>query len=540
MLATLSELIPEIRERVKLDGLAAGVKDDDRSLEAGGRGATARADAIAIYLALLIDQVANHSASVCGWNSANTQMRSVFSRQAITVPWDFAESNPFCDSSGSYNNLFERHIKAFVTLGTGVPGFAEQADAVSQAGAIGKVVSTDPPYYDNIGYADLSDFFYVWLRHSLSSIVPGLFRTVTTPKASELVAVPYRHGSKEKAEAFFLDGMTRAMKRLAQQSHPAFPVTIYYAFKQAEGAADIGMASTGWETFLEAVIHAGFELCGTWPLRTEKEGRVRSNDSNALASSIVLVCRPLDATATIATRREFLDALKSELPAAIARLQHTNIAPVDLAQSAIGPGMGLYSRYSSVVDADGRALTVRDALTLINQTLDEILAEQDGGFEGETRWAVAWFEQHGFTEADYGSANLLATAKNTSVEGLAKAHLLISRGGKVKLLEPRALPPNWIPSNGGNFTAWEIIHYLIRTLETEGEVAAAKLMADLGARVETVRDLSYRLYAIAERNKWTREALSYNGLVQSWPEIVRLSRETPAAQPTQTDLLGAL
>ena len=399
-----------------------------------------------------------------------------------------------------------------------------------------KLVSTDPPYYDNVGYADLSDFFYVWLRRSLRPVFPDLFATLAVPKAEELVATPYRHGSKEKAEAFFLEGMTRALKRLAAQAHPAFPVTIYYAFKQSETETAEGTASTGWETFLDAVIRAGFAVSGTWPMRTELSNRMIGSGTNALASSIVLVCRPRPATAPTATRREFVSTLKAELPAALAALQKANIAPVDLAQAAIGPGMAVYTRYARVLDAEGRALTVREALALINQTLDEALAEQEGDFDADTRWALAWFEQSGFAEGEFGVAETLSKAKNTSVTGLQEAGILKSSRGKVRLLAPAELPAAWDPATDPRLTVWEVVHHLIRALEAGGESAAAALVAKLGSRAETARELAYRLYTLCERKKRAAEALSYNGLVQSFPEITRLARGAASPAPAQSEL----
>jgi putative DNA methylase len=392
-----------------------------------------------------------------------------------------------------------------------------------------KVVSTDPPYYDNIGYADLSDFFYVWFRRSLRPVFPDLFATLAVPKAEELVATPYRHGGKEKAEAFFLDGMTRAMHRLAEQAHPAFPVIIYYAFKQSESDSADGTASTGWETFLDAVIRAGFAITGTWPMRTENDSRMIGQGTNALASSIVLVCRPRDANAPTATRREFQNALKAELPKALADLQRGNIAPVDLAQAAIGPGMAVYTRYAKVVDAEGKPIPVRAALALINRTLDEALAEQEGDFDGDTRWALAWFEQSGFAEGEYGVAETLSKAKNTSVAGMVEAGILASGRGKVRLLRPAELPADWDPATDRRLTVWEMVHHLVRVLEAGGEAAAADLMAKLGAKAEVARELAYRLYTLAERRKRAPEALAYNALVQSWPEIARLARSRPEA-----------
>ncbi|HYK87233.1 MAG TPA: hypothetical protein VE398_00575, partial [Acidobacteriota bacterium] len=399
-----------------------------------------------------------------------------------------------------------------------------------------KLVSTDPPYYDNISYADLSDFFYVWLRRSLKPIFPDLFATLAVPKSEELVATAYRHGSKEKAERFFLEGMTQAMRRIAEQAHPAFPVTIYYAFKQSESDGDEGTTSTGWDTFLDAVIHAGLAISGTWPMRTEGSGRIVALGTNALASSIVLVCRPRLADAPTIGRREFVTALKPDLPVALAHLQRGNIAPVDLAQAAIGPCMAVYTRYSRVLDAEGKPLSVREALSLINQTLDEVLAEQEGDFDADTRWAVAWFEQMGFMEGEFGVADVLARAKNTSVDGMVEAGIVASGRGKVRLLKPSELSPEWDPETDTRLTAWEMVHNLIRGLETGGESAAAALVAKLGSKAETARELCYRLYTICERKKRAAEALAYNGLVQSWPEIVRLAQEGGRPRSRQTEM----
>jgi putative DNA methylase len=452
------------------------------------------------------------------------------------MTWDFPEANPLSEFHCAWHEAFEWVSKSIETLAAIGQGTVKQDDAQSQSVSADKIISTDPPYYDNIGYADLSDFFYVWLRRSLRPVFPDLFATLAVPKAEELVATPYRHGSKEKAEAFFLDGMTQAMHRLAEQAHPAFPVTIYYAFKQSETEGTEGTSSTGWETFLDAVIRAGFAISGTWPMRTERGARSIGIGTNALASSIVLVCRPRPANAPTATRREFVQALKAELPPALAELQKANIAPVDLAQAAIGPGMAVYTRYARVLDAEGRPVSVRKALALINATLDEALAEQEGDFDADTRWAIAWFEQHGFGEGEFGVAETLSKAKNTSVAGLAEAGVLETKRGKVRLLRPEELPADWNPETDPRLTAWEMVHQLIRVLESGGESGAAELVAKLGARAETARELAYRLYTLCERKKRAAEALSYNALVQSWPEIVRLARESGTTRPAQETL----
>ena len=521
-LTTFSGLVGEATKRVLRDATAAGLPDDDRPLRDGGTGATAYADAVAVYLAFAVSKITNIGSSIASWMSDRGAFRETFARQAIPMTWDFAEANTFADMGGSFAIVIEKGAMVIDAFPSSVASFAVQADAASQTVSDGKLVSTDPPYYDNIGYADLSDFFYVWLRRSIRSIFPDLFATLAVPKAEELVATPYRHGSSDRAETFFLDGMTQAMHRLAEKAHPAFPVTIYYAFKQAESDGADGTASTGWDTFLAAVIEAGFAISGTWPMRTEGSGRMMAKGTNALASSIVLVCRRRPADAPNATRREFLTALRSELPQALRLLQTGNVAPVDLAQAAIGPGMAVYTRYAKVLDAAGKPMSVREALALINQILDEVLAEQEGDFDADSRWALAWFEQHGFEAGEYGLAETLSKAKNTSVAGLVEAGILHSRAGQVRLLRPRELPSWWDPALDVRASAWEMVHHLVRVLEAGGEVAAAVLVGKL-AGADTARELCYRLYTVCERKQRAREAQSYNALVQSWPEIVRLA-----------------
>jgi putative DNA methylase len=539
-LTMFADLVQEARERVKGDAVAAGLLNDGRSLNAGGAGATAYSDAMATYLGIAVSRYSNAASTICTWNPGlkKEDIRFTFSRQALAMTWDFAEGNPFSDSSGNVADSYGTWVyKALTWLPRrALAGASRQVDAATQNLSVEKIVSTDPPYYNNIGYADLSDFFYLWLRRALKPVFPDLFSTLATPKAEELVATPYRHGTREKAEAFFLNGMTQAMHRLAEQAHPAFPVTIYYAFKQAESDGDEGIASTGWDTFLSAVILAGFAISGTWPMRTERGARSVGIGTNALASSIVLVCRKGAANAPTATRREFLNQLKAELPEALKHLQRSNIAPVDLAQAAIGPGMAVYSRYAKVLDAEGETLSVREALALINQTLDEALAEQEGDFDGDSRWALAWFEQSGFAEGEYGVAETLSKAKNTSVSGMVEAGILRSKGGKVRLLRPGELPPDWDPETDLRLTAWESVHHLVRALEAGGEIAAAQLVAKIGSKAEISRELAYRLYTVCERKKRAQEALSYNGLVQSWPEITRLAREGGEPQQSQPQL----
>ena len=535
-LTTFSDLVQEARERVQRDALQAGLPGDGKALDKGGIGATAYANAVGVYLALGVDKATDYNTTLVAWSPSRDQAKSTFARQALPMVWDFAEVNPIAGAAGDFSVSLEGGIR-FLALSVAavVGGAVVQFDAANQSVSAGKVVSTDPPYYDNIGYADLSDFFYVWLRRSLKPAFPELFSTLAVPKAAELVATPYRHGSKEKAENFFLDGMTQAMHRLAEQAHPGFPVTIYYAFKQAESDGSDGTTNTGWDTFLAAVIEAGFAISGTWPMRTERDARSIGIGTNALASSIVLVCRQRSATAPSATRREFVAALKVELPQALAHLQAGNIAPVDLAQAAIGPGMAVYTRYAKVLDAEGKPIPVRAALALINQTLDEALAEQEGDFDADTRWALTWFDQTGFAEGDYGVAEQLSKSKNTAVNGLVEAGIIVSKAGKVRLLKPAELPAEWDPITDARLTVWEMVHHLVRVLEGSGEGAAAVMVANLGSQAETARELCYRLYTLCERKKRATEAMAYNGLVQSWPEITRLAREKPAAAATGTN-----
>ncbi len=505
--------------------------EDDVPLAAGGAGAQAYADAVAVYLGLALSRLTDICNALCRWEVTKTQVRNLFGRQAIPMLWDFAENNVFGYAAGDYIVSLENMVRALERLPSENRGIACQVDAQSQDISSAKIISTDPPYYDNIGYADLSDFFYVWLRRSLRDVFPDLFATMAAPKAEELVATPYRHGSKENAERFFLEGMTKALRRLAEQAHPAFPVTIYYAFKQSETDSADGTSSTGWETFLDAVIRSGFAITGTWPMRTELGNRMIGKDTNALASSIVLVCRPRTPLPPAGggreggiTRRDFVAALKSGLPAALRAMQRGNIAPVDLAQAAIGPGMAIFTRSGRVLDAAGNALSVREALALINQVLDETLAEQEGDFDADTRWALAWFDQYGFAEGEYGAAETLSKAKNTSVGGMVEAGLLVARGGKVRLLRPDELPADWNPAADSRLTVWKMTHHLVRTLE-QGEVRAAELLAHLGAQADIARELAYRLYTLCERKKRAAEALAYNSLVQSWPEMTRLAQQ---------------
>ncbi|MCX8086916.1 MAG: DUF1156 domain-containing protein [Rhodocyclaceae bacterium] len=522
-LTTFSDLVGEAIERCRADAAAAGLPDDGVPLDAGGTGALAYAQAVGVDFAFSVDKCADYWSSICTWHNSGEKMRNTFGRQAIPMTWDYAEVNPICDSSGNWMAMVDWSWKSLSTkpaLGTGL---AAQQNAQTQSLSYNKVISTDPPYYDNIGYADLSDFFYVWLRRSLKPIFPGLYATLAVPKAEELVATPYRHGSKEAAEAFFLQGMTRALENLARQAHPAFPVTIYYAFKQSETTDEAGTASTGWETFLEAVIRAGFAITGAWPMRTELGNRMIGAGTNALASSIVLVCRKRAADAPTVSRREFLRELNATLPEALDEMTrggvHSPVAPVDLSQAIIGPGMAIFSQYAAVLEADGTPMRVKTALQLINR----FLAEDD--FDADTQFCLHWFETQGWAAGKYGEADVLARAKGTAVDALAAAGVVASSKGSVRLLKWPEYPADWSPESDTRTPVWEALHQLIRALNQGGESEAGRLLARMPSRAEPMRALAYRLYPLCERRAQAEDARAYNELVTAWSGIEQAASE---------------
>ena len=492
-------------------------------------------NSIIVYMAFLIDQVIQHSSSICSWNAPNTQMRSTFGMTGMSMAWDYAECNIFSNSTGSFNNLLERMVKGFLLLGRGKEGSARQYDAQVDTGMRNILVSTDPPYYNNVPYADFSDFFYVWLRRNIKNIYPELFTTMLVPKKAELVADPYRDDRGiAGAKQFFEDGMFKTFSQVHGYSSDDYPVTIYYAFKQSdtETTDEEGtQASTGWEIMLSAIIRAGFSITGTWPVRTEKQGRVVGNGQNALASSIVLVCRKRAADAVKTTRRNFINELKRELRPALKKLQSSNIAPVDLAQSAIGPGMAVYSKYSQVLEADGTPMTVRSALQIINQELDLYFNEQDSDLDSESRFCVDLYSQFAFNEMPFGDANTLATAKNTAVAIMASHGVLYAQKGKVHLIERAELPEKIDEHEGG---IWLLCQQLTYRMEKEGVEGCAKAIFNMfGSNAERAKDLAYRLYTIAERKKWAQEAYAYNALVVAWPEIQSRAAEMKAVVPEQ-------
>ena len=523
-LTTFSDLVQDAIVRCRQDAVAAGMADDDVGLNAGGRGARAYAEAIGVYMAFAISKVANIGSSIASWMNDRGAFRETFARQAIPMVWDFAEANPFADAGGSLDAAIDKGAMSVRELPRSGCGHAEQADAQTQVLSINKVVSTDPPYYDNIGYADLSDFFYVWLRKCLKPIYPGLYATLAVPKAEELVATPYRHGGKAKAEAFFLDGMTRAMHNLAEQAHPAFPVTIYYAFKQSETKGEAGTSSTGWETFLDAVLAAGFAIPGTWPVRTEGAGRMVASGTNALASSIVLVCRKRLADAPTASRREFIRELDAALPIALDEMTrggvNSPVAPVDLSQAIIGPGMAIFSQFAAVLEADGTPMRVKTALQLINR----FLGEDD--FDHDTQFCLHWFEQQGWAIGRFGEADVLARAKGTSVAGLQATGVVASGKGDLRLLRSSELPRDWSPETDTRLPVWEALHHLIRALNQDGESAAGARLSRMPARAEPIRALAYRLYTLCERKGWADDARAYNELVTAWSGIEQAAGES--------------
>lgn len=525
-LTTLSDLIHEVREVVEADAIKAGFANDKQPLSSGGAGALAYAEAVVTYLSFAFSKTLNRSNAFVPWGIAVECPVNLFSRQTIAFIWDFAESNVIFGPSGSFSSMLENTVRALETIDLDIPrrGDAKQSNAASAGqGLPYLMISTDPPYYDVISYSDISDFFYVWMRPLLADIYPGLFATMLTPKSQELIADATRSGGKEKAKIQFEEGMFKAFSHFREIISPDFPLTVYYAYKQTEERGTDQKISTGWETILSGMINGGFVITGTWPMRTERAVKVASLDANVLASSIVLVCRPRPNDAETIKRRDFLLALKRELPIALKQLQQGNIPPVDLAQAAIGPGMAIYSRYKQVLETDGTPMPVRTALSLINQTLDEYLAEQEGDYDSDTRWALSWFEQYGYDEGVYGVAETLSKAKNISIQGLVDAGILEARSGKVRLLRRSELRADWDPGTDARPTVWEAVHYLTLALDKKGEIAAANLLKSMGALGDAACDLAYRLFSLCDKRKWAQDAQAYNMLVSAWPRLKELA-----------------
>lgn len=525
-LTTFSDLVSKARERVVKDALEARLPAGDR-LAAGGTGAEAYGDAVATYLTLAIERVAMSANSLCRWNAVGEKVQHMFGRQAISIVWDYGDANILGRATGSWTAAIDQIPNGLRGVVAGWGAKVSQADASTRS--YGMLLSTDPPYYDNVGYSDLSDFFYIWQRRSLKDIHPDLFRTLLVPKVEELVANPYRHDGKDGAKEFFEDGFRQVFARARESALSDYPITVYYAFKQSD-TSDDGTASSGWETLLDGMIRTGWAITATWPVRSELSNRMRGQGSNALASSIVLALRPRPEDAPATDRRGFIAALQNELPRALRDLQHGRIAAVDLPQAAIGPGMAVFSRYSAVYEPNGSAMTVRSALARINEILDQVLNEQEGEYDAATRFAIAWYREYGYGTGSFGDADNMARSRNTAVAGLDRGGILTSRAGNVTLLKPEDLPADYDVAADAHTGAWEAAHHLIRLLNTAGIPAAGSLLATARQRPdgaideEQVKELSYLLFHIAEQKSRTGDALNFNSLVTSWADILDAAR----------------
>lgn len=542
MLVTLQDLLNDVEKQIFQDA-ENYLSKDALGLQSNGRGAKAYSEAIAVYLAFLIDKMTDYHSSLCGWNVPGEKLRNTFSRQALSMAWDFAEGNPFSTSSGSFNNMLEWVEQAAGNLPCTSEGIVIQQNASQDNNLRNIMVSSDPPYYDNIAYADIADFFYIWMRRALRLIYPSLVGTMSTPKKEELIASPTRmrtgdggvtKENKEQAKEFFEHGMAEVCKLLNVYTREDLPVTIYYAFKQSDTTDDQGKSSSGWETMLAAIINAGFAITGTWPVRTELANRMRGIGSNALASSIVLVCRKRSTTIGDCSRKDFLRQLRRELASAIAKLQSANIAPVDMMQSAIGPGISVFSRYDHVLEADGTEMSVRTALQIINQELDTFFGGQSEGLDAETRFSIALYTQKGFGEMTFGEADVLSRAMNTSVARVAETGCIVSGKGIVRLTRRTELPParhGW-----KNEPDWMRLQRLAHAMEHDGIRGCAELLLDAPSSEEELKHLAYRMYQIADDRSESSEAAVYNNLVISWEDIEARTQELRAAKPKEQEL----
>lgn len=537
-LTTFSDLVGEMHKRILSDALASGVSEGE-SLEAGGAGARAYADAIATYLALSVSRCADYWSSICSWHSGRETMRNVFARQAIPMVWDFAETNPFSSSSGNFLGQVKWIAEVVERLPASGVGQARQLSADARD-YTGLVVSTDPPYYDNIGYSDLSDFFYVWLRRCLQGIHPSLVSTMLTPKAEELVANPYRHDGKDNAARFFIDGFNTVFHRIRRGANTDVPLTVYYAYKQQDNGEN-GKTSTGWHTLLDGLIGAGWEVTATWPVRSELTNRMLSQGANALASSIVLSCRPRPDEAPTTTQRAFVQRMKAELPDALRTLMQGDIAPVDLAQAAIGPGIAVFSRYARVRSASGKDIGAREALELINRTLDEVIGEQESDFDPDTRFAVRWYREYGWRSEHSGIADQLARTTQTSIAELERGGIFTTAGGKGRLLSIRELDTKWNPASDSRLSIWEATLRLAALLESKGLESVAELVAKLPATIplSAIKELGFLLFHEAERKGDGADAQALNALVTSWGDVSLKARQhptTPAGTQSELDI----
>jgi putative DNA methylase len=545
VLVSISDAVKSVCTEVVESARKAGLNADD---------AQDYGKAVTTFLGLALDRTTDFSNALARWSPTNQKVMNLFARQAIPMVWDYAETNTLGDCVGAWKTCSEYVADCVEVLGVSntLRGDAAQVDAANGASGVESLlVSTDPPYYDNIGYAALSDFFYVWLRRSLGDLYPDFFSTILVPKTRELTALPERFdGDKEKAKEHFESGFRHAFSKLRDRLDPRFPLTVYYAFKQedeesapadeAEVEGNGVNLTTGWETLLEALISSGFTITATWPIRASQAWRMVSMGTNALASYIVLACRQRPADARRVGRNEFVAELKRELPPALRHLQQGNVAPVDFAQAAIGPGMAVFSRYAAVLESSGQPLSVRKALALINGLKDELLGESIEELDKDTRWAVQWFGEDRFNWGEAGKANLLANAQATAVNGLVAAGILEVEGNRVRLISPEKLPADWNPETDRRLTVWEMTHHLLRIYyhEKQGDAATAELLRKLGTKADVARDLAYKLFTVCEKNKWSAEAQAYNALVLGWPDLVRLAHERPASRaPEQPELV---
>ncbi|MGE4482420.1 DUF1156 domain-containing protein [Acidocella sp.] len=546
-LTTFSDLVSDARELMVEAARTAGLSNDPTPLHLGGSGAIAYADAVATYLGLGVSKMADYSSTVVLWSPTRDQAKSTFARQALPMTWDFAEVNILAEAAGDFSVSIAGISRTLGDIPTASCGRVFNINASANSFPVRPIlISTDPPYYDNIGYADLSDFFYVWLRRCLPGVWPDLFRRLAVPKVEELVAMPYRHGGKEEAEALFMKGMGKALIAVRNAATESEPLAIYYAFKQSEVAQD-GITSAGWASFLQAVFDAGLIVDGTWPVRTERGARTISIDTNALASSIVLVCRKKQIDAPTITRGEFLRLLKRELPDAIDDIRKAGVGPVDMQQSVIGPGMGVFSRYAKILEDDDSAMSVKTALALINRVWEEIENELDAAFDAETQVALVWYASYGFDPRPSGDLIMLCTAKNTSDRALFHSEVFEDRKGKAALTARENLPVDWNPAKDSHLTVWECVQHVARTLRADdgGEEDAARLVADMGPKSAEARKLAYRLFEIATQKGWSAEALVYNELAEIWPKLedkaANIETLAPKGAPRERDLfdLGA-
>lgn len=515
MLETFAQLVAEVPGWVAEDG-----------------GGPEQSRAIATILGLSLGKMAQSNSTLVRWRTRSVAAKAepAFARHDIAMTWDYAEVNPFGGSVGDWMQTVETSCRALPLVEPHGPASTVVQRDARQAG-VGLegqcLIVTDPPYFAAIGYADLSDYFYSWLRMALRNVYPDLFATIASPKEGELIAELARHESKEASKQYFINGFTEAFTSLRLASRPDLPMLIVYAYKEQESESE-AQVSGGWEAMLEAVIRSGLSIVGTWPIHGTGPQRLVGLGNNALATYVVLVCRPRPAASARISRRELVSALRSELGPAIQVLQSAAVAPVDLAQAVIGPGIAAFTRFLSVLETDGTPMTVRSALLLINSVLAEVLDEQEGEFDADTRWAITWFEQFQFGEAPSGEADSLARAKVTSIDGLERAGLIVTRGGTCRLLRRDELPEDYDPAKDSRATVWESVQHLVKQLDG-GEEKAAGLFARL-SNSEAARDLAYRLYSICERKGWAEEGGAYNVLVASWPEIARLAEQMQTQQ----------